>query len=213
MTAHALQDVANLSVDIATGLGDTVIVFGVSLGGNVAAWTAQFRPVYRVVIAAPALGLSHLSTSLQSPTMELLLLAPAYSQGQSADTLRPDRTLGWSTRGVGEMLKLGHTVRRAADERRPLARDIRVIANLADRTVNRSAIDELVEHWEARGAPVSYYELSDTLNLPHDVVDPDEKGARTDVTNPLFLALLRGQTPTRGAGARIVSESHHDLHR
>ena len=77
LTAGALRDVADRSIDIATGLGDTVIVFGVSLGGNLAAWTAQFRPVYRVVIAAPALGLSHLSTRLETPAMDLMLRTPA----------------------------------------------------------------------------------------------------------------------------------------
>ena len=195
MTADALRDVADLSFDIASGLGDTVIVFGVSLGGNVAAWTAQFRPVYRAVIAAPALGVSHLSTSLQSPVMDLMLIAPSYARSESPDTLRPDRTLGWSTRGVGEMLKLGLSVRQAADDHRPLARDIRVLANLHDMTINQEAIEELVRHWKERGAAVSYYTLSDTLKLPHDIVDPDEKGSKTEITNSVILALLRGQTP------------------
>ena len=202
MTADALRDVAALSVDIASGLGDTVIVFGVSLGGNLAAWTAQFRPVYRAVIAAPALGLSHLSTSVQNPVMDLMLIAPAYSRSESPDTLRPDRTLGWNTRGLGEMLKLGLAVRRAAEERRPLARDIRVLANLGDETINRSAIDELVRHWRDHGARVNYYELSDTLKLPHDIVDPDEKNSRTGITNPVILALVRGQKPIAAARLR-----------
>jgi carboxylesterase len=118
MTADALRDVADASVNIASGLGDTVIVVGVSLGGNVAAWVAQCRPVYRSVIASPALGLSHLSTTLQTPTMNLMLRVPNYSASDPPDTLRPDRTLGWSTRGVGEMLKLGTAVRLRGHESR-----------------------------------------------------------------------------------------------
>src|SRR5258705_2178089 len=204
MSADALRDVGDASVNIASGLGDTVIVFGVSLGGNVAAWVAQFRPVYRVVLAAPALGLSHVSTTVETPMMNLTSRVPNYSKSDPADTLRPDRTLGWSTRGVGEMMKLGMAVRRNADNHPPLARDIRVLANANDHTVNRSAIDELVAHWRAKGAPVTMYELSDTLHIPHDVVDPDEATGNTKITDPVILALLRGSAPTASQGVRVI---------
>ena len=204
MTADALRDVADAAVNIASGLGDTVVVFGVSLGGNVAAWVAQFRPVQRVIVASPALGLSHLSTTLQTPTMNLMLRVPNYSKSDPADTLRPDRTLGWSTRGVGEMLKLGTAVRKAADDAPPLARDIRVLTNSTHATINREAIDELAEHWREKGSPVVVYEFADTLKLPHDIVDPDEATARTIVTNPVILTLIRGGTPTAAQGVRVI---------
>ncbi|HEV7389775.1 MAG TPA: alpha/beta fold hydrolase [Gemmatimonadaceae bacterium] len=204
MTADALRDVADASINIASGLGDTVIVFGVSLGGNVAAWVAQFRPVQRVIVASPALGVSHLSTTFQTPTMNLMLRVPNYSKSDPPDTLRPDRTLGWSTRGVGEMMKLGAAVRKAADDTRPLARDIRVLTNASDATINRSAVDELVEHWWEKGAPVVMYEMADTLKLPHDIVDPDEATGRTVITNPVVLSLIRGGTPTAGQGVRVI---------
>lgn len=204
MTADDLRAVADASINIASGLGDTVIVFGVSLGGNLAAWVAQFRPVQRVVVASPALGVSHLSTTFQTPTMNLMLRVPNYSKHDPPDTLRPDRTLGWSTRGVGEMLKMGTAVRRGADDAAPLARDIRVLANAGDATINRSAVDELVAHWWAKGAPVVMYELADTLKLPHDIVDPDEATGRTGITNPVVLLLIRGGSPTAGQGVRVI---------
>ncbi len=193
--AEQLRDAADAAVNIASGLGDTVIVFGVSLGGDIAAWVAQFRAVERVVIAAPALGLSHLSTTAETPAMNLMVRVPNYSKRQAPDTARPDRTLGWSTRGIGEMLKLGMAVRRNADDHAPLARDIRVLANAHDGTINHSAIDELVAHWSAKGARLMTYELSDTLGLPHDIVDPDEEGGKPGVTNPIILALLYGSSP------------------
>ena len=207
MRADALRDVADAAVNIASGLGDTVIVFGVSLGGNVAAWVAQFRPVQRVIVASPALGVSHLSTTFQTPTMNLMLRVPNYSKHDPADTLRPDRTLGWSTRGVGEMLKLGAAVRKAADNTAPQARDIRVLANFSDGTINREAVDELVEHWWEKGAPVVMYELADTLKLPHDIVDPDEATGRTGITNPVILTLIRGGTPTAVQGVRLIERA------
>jgi carboxylesterase len=205
LTAESLRDVADASIDIASGLGDTVVVLGVSLGGNVAAWTAQFRPVSRVVIVAPALGLSHISTVLETPIMNLTLRVPNYSKKEGPDTLRPDRELGWSSHGVGQMLRLGTAIRRAADEHAPTARDIRVLVNPNDRTVNRQAIDELVEHWSATGGRVSMFELADTLHLPHDIIDPDERMGNTRVTYPVILALLYGSTLPENLGARVIT--------
>jgi carboxylesterase len=205
LTAESLRDVADASIDIASGLGDTVVVLGVSLGGNVAAWTAQFRPVSRVVIVAPALGLSHISTVLETPIMNLTLRVPNYSKKEGPDTLRPDRELGWSSHGVGQMLRLGTAIRRAADEHAPTAREIRVLVNPNDHTVNREAIDELVEHWSATGGHVSMFELADTLRLPHDIIDPDERTGNTGVTYPVILALLYGSTPAANLGARAIT--------
>jgi esterase/lipase len=205
LTAESLRNVADAAIDIASGLGDTVVVLGVSLGGNVAAWTAQFRQVGRVVILSPALGLSHMSTSVETPTMNLMLRVPNYSKVESPDTLRPDRELGWSSRGVGQMLRLGTAIRRAADNHAPGARDIRVLVNAHDHTVNRQAIDELVEHWSATGGHVSMLELADSLRLPHDIVDPDELTGNTRVTYPVIFALLYGSTPAAKLGARVIT--------
>jgi esterase/lipase len=205
LTAESLRNVGDAAIDIASGLGDTVVVLGVSLGGNVAAWTAQFRPVTRVVIVAPALGLAHISTVLETPIMNLTLRVPNYSKKEGPDTLRPDRELGWSSRGVGQMLRLGTATRRAADKQAPAARDIRVLVNAHDHTVNREAIDELVEHWSATGGHVSMFELADSLRLPHDIVDPDELTGNTRVTYPVILALLYGSTPAANLGAGVIT--------
>jgi hypothetical protein len=139
--------------------------------------------------------------------MNLMLRMPNYSKSDPPDTLRPDRSLGWSTHGIGEMLKLGAAVRKGADNTAPLAHDIRVLANASDGTINREAIDELVEHWWQKGAPVQFYEMADSLKLPHDIVDPDEATARTGVTNPVILLLIRGGTPTASQGARLIQRA------
>lgn len=208
LTAESLRDVADAAIDLAGGLGDSVVVLGVSLGGNMAAWAAQFRPdVYRAVIVSPALGVSHVSTSAETPMMNLALRVPNYLKNGSPDTLRPDRTKGWSTRGAGQMLRLGAAVRRAADKHAPAARDIRVVVNAKDATVNRDAIDELAAHWSAAGGHVSMFEFADSLRLPHDIIDPDEATGNTSVTYPVFLSLLFGSTPPPELGVRAIRPS------
>ena len=57
--AEELRDCADVSVDIACGLGKKVYVAGLSAGGTLSAWIAQNRPeVTRTVLIAPALGFS-----------------------------------------------------------------------------------------------------------------------------------------------------------
>jgi esterase/lipase len=207
LTAESLRNAADAAIDVGSGLGDTVVVLGLSLGGDMAAWAAQFRPVSRVVIVAPALGLSHMSSAVETLVMNLTLRLPNYSRTGGSNTLRPDRELGWSTRGVGQMLRLGTAIRRAADKHAPGARDIRVLVNAHDRTVNREAIDELVQHWSAAGGQVSMFELADSLRLPHDIVDPDELTGNTRVTYPVILALLYGSTPPANLGVCVIRPS------
>ena len=188
--ATALRDVADASVDIASGLGDTVIVFGLSLGGTMAAWVAQHRPVGRVVIAAPALGVSHVTAALETPLMNLALRLPNYSHDDPADPLRPDRMPGWCSRGIAQMMELGLAARRGASDRAPRTYAIRMLVNAHDQTVSRTLIDDLVASWGGKGTAVETYELSDTLRLPHDLVDPTERGAKPSVTEPVILTLL-----------------------
>jgi len=205
--AAALRGVADASVDIASGLGDTVIVFGLSLGGTMAAWVAQFRSVGRVVIAAPALGVSHVTAALETPLMNLGLRLPNYSHDDPADPLRPDRMPGWCSRGIAQMMEVGLASRRGASTGAPRTSAIRMLVNAHDQTVNRTLIDDLVASWRAHGAGVETYELSDTLRLPHDIVDPTERGAKPSVSEPVILALLYGRLGAK-ALYRGVSPVH-----
>ena len=67
LTAEELRECADISVDIACGLGQKAYVAGLSAGGTLSAWVAQNRgDVTRVVLIAPALGLTrHDGTRLQ----------------------------------------------------------------------------------------------------------------------------------------------------
>lgn len=204
LTAEALRDAGDQAIDVASGLGDTVVVLGLSLGGDVAAWTAQFRPeVYRAVIVAPALALAHVPAVIATPLMNLDLRVPNFSKIETPDSLRPDRALGWSTHGVGQMLRFAAAVRRSAAGHAPLARDIRVVVNANDGTVSRGAIDDLAARWTAAGGHVSMYEFPDSLHLPHDVIDPDEASGNTAVTYPVIIALVYGDKPPASLVKRL----------
>jgi len=54
---------------------------------------------------------------------------------------------------------------------------------------------------------VSMFEFSDSLRLPHDIVDPDEATGNTKMTYPVILSLLYGSTPPANLGVRVIRSS------
>jgi hypothetical protein len=160
--------------------------------------------VARVVLVSPALGLSHVSSYAAVPLMNLSLRVPNISKHDPPDTVRADRALGWSTHAIGQMLRLGKAVREASEVRAPAAREILVLVNAHDGTVNRDAIDEQSARWLALGGRVTTFELRDSLALPHDIVDPDERTGRIAITHPVLVALLHGGSPPAWLAERVA---------
>lgn len=68
---------ADTAVDLAHGLGERVYVLGLSSGGGVAAWIAQYRDdVERVVMVAPFFGAIGLPRGLNQSGINLITRLP-----------------------------------------------------------------------------------------------------------------------------------------
>jgi pimeloyl-ACP methyl ester carboxylesterase len=191
MTAEQLRDCADSAVVIARGLGDTVLVAGLSAGGTMAAWVAQNRPdVKRVVVIAPAIELARLPWKLGSPVLRLAVRLPNLTRQRARLDTVPDREDGWTTHGFGQMLRLGLAVRRQARRAPPAVHDIQLLLNAHDRTISDAAAMQLADDWRARGAKVTVVTLPDSLRLPHDVIDPRQAIRRIGVVYPLLDSML-----------------------
>ena len=204
LTAEQLRDHADVAIDIATALGDSVVVAGLSLGGSLAAWSAQFRPeVTRAVTISAALGLAHMPPISDHVLLRGVLESPDHTRSQPVDSLRPDRTPGWSTHAIGQMVRFGLAVREAAGKQAPAAREIFMLLNAHDHTISRSRNLELAGCWSAAGGRVAAWEFPDSLNLPHDLVDPDEPSGNIDATYAVILALISGLEPRKDLVHRL----------
>lgn len=197
MTAADLRKNAEVATDIGVGLGDSVVVLGFSMGGVAAAWIAQSRTdVQRVVVVSPALALARIPQSLAHPLVSVMLRLPDVRRGLMRDPARSDRELGWSTHAVAQILRLGFAVQQAAHDAGPSVRDIRVLVNAHDHTVNAAAATALAACWAAAGAHVGVYQLPDSLRLPHDVIDATEPGGRSAVVQSIVEDLVgNGSVP------------------
>ncbi len=195
LTASALRRFADSVVSEAGGLGDSVIVVGLSLGGTVAAWIAQERAIRRAVPVAPALEPGHIPSILDRPIVGLVDRLPNVTRRAPRDTSRPDREPGFSTRGIAEILELGGSVLRAAARAAPRTQRMALLVNANDRTVGESAAEALAREWTRRGAAVSVLELPDSLRLPHNIIDARRGRVMGEAMLELLRQLAYGEPP------------------
>lgn len=195
ITAERYRGYADTAVDIARGLGDTVIVIGLSAGGNVAAWIAQHRgDVARVIVIAPALRLARIPHLLAAPAMNTMERVPNYTFHQTPDTLRAHAYFGVSTRALGETLRFGASVMEDVERDAPLVHDITMVLNENDHTISERSAMSLVTTWRSRdGVTVTEHRFARSLGLPHDVIDATQRCGLPAVVYPVIVSLMDKQ--------------------
>jgi esterase/lipase len=197
LKAVELRRTADSAVDIASALGDTVVVVGLSVGGTMAGWIGQHRPeVRRVVMIAPAFEAGRVPSRLEKYVVNLAERLPKVTRRAAPDTARPDRNPGFATHALAEVLRLGAAVRASADHAAPKAAEFTFLLNDRDRTVKSAAALRLARQWEAQGAAVSVYTIPASLGLPHNVLDGRELNGRPIVVFPTLVTLAHGGTPS-----------------
>ena len=205
LTAEELRAAADSAVDVARALGDSVVVVGLSMGGTMAAWIAQYRPgVRRVIMVAPLMALARIPAALDVPLANLAVRLPNVSRSDEPNHGEPDRELGWSSRAVGQILRLGLAVQRASLRTPPATRDMTILLNGHDHTIAARPVLELGRRWREQGATVHAYELSARLGLPHDVIDPRQPVRRPDVVYNVIDALVAGRPLATANVAQVI---------
>jgi pimeloyl-ACP methyl ester carboxylesterase len=207
-TVEELCALADESVRIAAGLGAEIVVAGLSAGGNIAAWIAQTQhAVRRTIIIAPALELARIPPPFAEPVMRLALRLPNITVRRRPDPSRPDRDPGFATRGIAEVRRLGLIVRGMAIQSPPAVGEIAFLLNENDRTIRNQSAMDLAQVWASSDGRVDVrcYLLPRSLGLPHDIIESNNRGERTDVVYPMVAALVRGEDPNQeGPGERHI---------
>lgn len=205
VNADELTMFADSIVDVARGLGDSVVVAGMSAGGAIGAWIAQWRgDVHRAVLIAPAIAVGLLSDEKGQELVDLASALPNVRRTSRPDTTRPDMVQGTTSRGLAEVLRLGQRVRDQAVDRPPRVKDIAFLLNERDRTVSERAAIDLAQSWFDRDAAVRVYKFPARLRLPHNVMEQTGRGGNTEVVYPVVTALARGMTPPPSAPLQSV---------
>ncbi|HET6314869.1 MAG TPA: alpha/beta fold hydrolase [Chloroflexota bacterium] len=198
-----LVDTTAMAIDLAAGLADEVTVSGISMGGVLAVWGAQFRSVAVAAPIAPAIGLPYLPGSVTSVAFRGLGRLP--NRFMWWDPRKKEQLAGppyayprFSTRALSETQRLGFELLRASRRAPPRARSVWMINNAADLAVSNAASALLVKNWQAAGGGnnVHAFMFPKRLKLFHDVVDPLQPNAQPDLVHPILeQVIVDGQPP------------------
>lgn len=201
ISAAELAQFGDSSVAIARGLGDSIIVVGLSAGGAIAGSVAQSRAeVTRAVLIAPALAAASLSDDQEHGLVILASKLPEITRTNAAlDSTRPDYLQGITTHGLAQVLLLGQHVRDASAENTPGAKNMIFLLNEADHTVSDEASLQVAQRWFDHGAQVQVYRFPASLKLQHNLMEIDSRGGNIGLVFAVVEALALGETPPNSA--------------
>jgi pimeloyl-ACP methyl ester carboxylesterase len=196
LTPEKLARSADEALDIAAGLGQQVVVGGLSMGGVLAAWLAQQRrEVERAVLLAPALGVYVVPAPFTRLAGEVIARLPNrfewWDPRVKAAIKQPEISYPrYARRGIAAFLRLSYAMQDLARHNPPAARRIWVITTESDTAISQPVVEHVIGLWRAQGVDVQTHRFSAALNLDHNFIDPGHPKQHVDVTYPVILAAL-----------------------
>ena len=195
LTAEELATYADRTVDIAKGVGDKVVMMGISAGGVTTAWAAQNRSdIDLAVIISPAVGFQKIPTPLTAAAMNVYTLLPDalewWDPVLKENVLPPHGNPKYSMHALSQILRLGFIVQADAQLNPPAAKKMVIVFNANDHTINNEMTMKMVNIWKEHHASLTSSEFEAGLKLPHDIIDPAQPDQRVDIVYPRLLELV-----------------------
>ena len=195
LTAEDLVRVTDEAIDIAEGLGDRVVLGGLSAGGAAAAWAAQNRPeVDHVVGLAPMVNLRPIPDWFATQVVNAVTSVPDiqywWDPGKREE-IPPD--YGYpklSSHAVAQLIRLGMVTLEQARTEPHTAEHVVLTTNPNDGAVKPETVEAIVEAWQQSGASASVYEWPDEMGLGHNMVDDAVNTGKFDEIYPILMDLF-----------------------
>lgn len=188
-----LVDYANDSVTVATGLGDELGVIGLSGGGAIASWAAEYRTeVSRLLVLSPF----YEPDASQAPKWQLPLLKKLYGYHLLANAYSgPDET-GFSLWALANYLILTDNLKE--DPTGLNLKSIGVVTSAADGVIDHNLAVSIPQTIAAKNdLTLLQRELPKEWNVGHAIVSPDETGVpeHKQELYKLYQAFYEGRRP------------------
>jgi pimeloyl-ACP methyl ester carboxylesterase len=203
LTAAELAVFSDRALDIGHGLGRRLLVTGLSGGGTIAAWLAQYRPDLDLAMPMAAmLGLSFVPSSLTRPFAWLINHLPDFYMWWDPRTKADNPHAvdysypGYSVHAMSELLKLGVQVRKQAHTAPPAAKKIVMVINDNEPGVNNQELFKVLADWEAHKnqTVLSTFHFERELKLPHDIITPGTPGVDIEIVYERLINLILQET-------------------
>ena len=199
LNAEEMAEFASGSVDIAQGLGERVIVVGLSGGGSMTTWLSQYRAdVDLAVPIAPFLGIGFIPRVLNRPLTNIMLRIPEFFQWwdpvnkENNPNSMPYSYTRYPTHALFENLRLGYAAEADARRGKPAAGAVLTITNANDSSVNNAVIRDFEQMWRENGDDcVKTFQFEKELQLPHDLITVGRPDSRVELVYPKLHELIR----------------------
>lgn len=181
-------------VAIARELGDRVTIAGFSLGGLLAAWSAQHYELDRCVAIAPFLGVAWIPTAVMPAVAELVLRIP--NRFHWWNPILRERQMPahgyprYATHAIAHAYRMSHELLAEASRDAPAAARVVLVINAREAAVDNRAVRRLYARWHERNP--GGVELIALTGLPpsHDIVEPLRRGDLAALAYPRLLAAI-----------------------
>ena len=188
LTAEELRDFADDQIDIAAGLGENVLVIGLSGGGSLALWTGLERPeVSQLVLVSPLLQPTGYPDWAIPPMVRGLRLSPVDSYAWWNAEKQADNVEGmiyprYSLKGIAAFLGMRVWAQSRAGATAPMHASVLLIRNDGDPSINADFNQNLLTQLVPTGQ-LTVYRIPASAGLSHDIICPDpEFGTDTQIT-------------------------------
>ena len=200
--AQAMLDAANEAITAARALGRRLTVVGLSINGTTIAWVAQNRAdVDSAVLLAPFLAPRGLPAWAIPPTTRLLVRLP--NAFVWWNPMKKENLAGpvagyprFSSRSIGETMRLGLDVFAASEQSAPACRSILVVTTASDLAASNARTARLAANWNShRPGVATCYEFPAAERVPHDLIDPQQPDQQVALVYPRLIEMLEAGRP------------------
>lgn len=197
-----LLDQAAVGLDIAAGLGDRVSLVGLSGSAVAGAWMAQHRDgVSEMVLIAPFFSLDGVPAPLIDAGAAVLSVIPNFFQWW--DSEKKENLAGpkyayprFGTRCMASTIQLSRNVRENLSLMPLRVRKLDFLITATDTAANNPLTKKIAaELAKSNTVPVTIEEFPAELKIPHDMVDPSQPNANTEIAYKKILELLEMNGP------------------
>jgi alpha-beta hydrolase superfamily lysophospholipase len=200
VSADDLLAVASEAVDIACGAGDIVTLAGLSVGAAMAAWLAfARRDIAQILAIVPFFGIARFGERANRAIANVLGTLPnafvPWDPGGDGSQIPPYGYASFPTHVLAACLRIGLDTLALARTAAPHGR-LDVLLNAREPACNNALSSDLVARIVRLRPAAARAETWDDLPAIHDIIDPTNPKARTDLVYPRLATRIWDFTET-----------------
>ena len=199
-----LLDQASVGLDIAAGLGDRVSLVCLSGSAVAGTWMTQHRDgVDEMLLLAPFFSLDGVPLPLNDTGAAILSRTPNFYQWW--DSEKKENLAGpkyayprFGTRCMASTIQLSRNVRQNLAHLPLRMEALHFLISASDTAANNPLTKEIAASLaKSHTATITIDEFPAELNIPHDMIDPSQPHANTEIAYKKILELLDMVEPSK----------------